>query len=233
MARHAPALPQRGGVLDDADPAGFVQNGRRLGAAILGIGLIVTALTGLGAGPATASSACSVGGDVCTVKPDTAQTPLGLVTVTVTAGDVVTMHTDPTAPNTVVVGVPIKLPLGVLVLGCASGCGRTSIETPGGLVSMDTIIFPPDTLALPSLAILSIFPLATVPGPNRRDNLVFTPIFPPRPRPEPQPTAYLGGSLTRRTRTAPSLTDDHTGSCARPTPGAPLSSYRRSVARPI
>ena len=152
--------------------------------AALAAGSILGTLAVLGASPASAYSACS--GDLCVVYPDTVQTPLGLVTVAVSATDVVTVNLEPTTPNTLVLGVVAP---GSTVFGCPGGCTRwgyaqTSIDTAGGLLDIQTFAFPPGPptrLALPNLAIISIHP----PGPCRATThgttVVFTPLFPPGP----------------------------------------------------
>jgi hypothetical protein len=152
--------------------------------AALAAGLILGAVAVLGASPASAYNVCA--GDFCVVYPDTVQTPLGLVTVTVSATNVVTVQLDPTTANTLVFGV---IAPGSTVSGCPGGCGlpgytRTSIDTAGGLVNIDTFQIPPGPparIALPNLAIISIHP----PGPCRATTsgttVVFTPLLPPGP----------------------------------------------------
>jgi hypothetical protein len=155
--------------------------GRRLGSVVLSVGLTVLALTGLGAAPVSAATVCNPGGDVCVIYPDTVQTPLGLVSVTASAANVVTVHLDPSAPNTLVFGVPFRYPPGPPTL---PGYARTTIDTSGGLVTIDTFQYPPGPpgrFTLPNLAIISIHP----PGPCRArtsgNTVVFTPIFAPGP----------------------------------------------------
>ena len=156
-------------------------NRRRVGSMLLGAGLLAaTVVAGLPAA-ASASTVCDPAGDVCVVYPDSVQTPLGLVTVTASSANVVTVHMEPTSPNTLVVGVPFSVPARWL-LGCPGGCSRTTIDTSGGLVTIDTIVIPPGPpgrIALPSLAIISIHP----PGPCRASRVgttvTFTPIQTP------------------------------------------------------
>ena len=144
----------------------------------------IAAMVGVGTTAASAGTVCDPAGDVCVVTPDTVQTPLGLVTVNVSATNVVTVHLDPTV-RTLVIGLPFNLPSGVLVSGCPGGCSRTTIDTAGGLVTIDTFQVPPGPpgrLALPSLAIISIHP----PSPCRVSisgtTVTFTPIqVPPGP----------------------------------------------------
>ena len=139
------------------------------------------ALSAAFAAPASAASVCDPGTDICVVVPDTVQTPLGPVTVTVSAENVVTVQLTPTAPNTVVFGIPFAIPPGPPGL---PGYTRTSITTTGGVVNIDTFLVPPGPpgrFALPNLAIVSIHP----PGPCRVSangtTVVFTPIIPPGP----------------------------------------------------
>ena len=155
---------------------------RRLGSVLLVLGLSASTLAGMGAEAAVAATVCT--GDVCVVVPDQVQTPLGLVTVTVSVANVVSVHLDPITPNTLVVGVPFTIPAGALVAACPGGCTRTTIDTAGGLVMIDTIQMPPgppSRFALPNLAIISIHP----PNPCRvrtvGTTVTFTPIIPPGP----------------------------------------------------
>ena len=154
--------------------------GRRVASALLVAGLTASAVTAFAASPASAASVCDPGTDVCSV-PDTVQTPLGPVTVTVSAGNVVTVQLTPTAPGTLVFGIPFAIPPGP---PGRPGYARTSITTAGGVVNIDTFLTPPgppSRFAPPDLAIVSIHP----PGPCRaRTNgttVVFTPIIPPGP----------------------------------------------------
>jgi hypothetical protein len=153
----------------------------RIGSLLLAVALTASALTALAAAPATAATACDPGSDTCVILPDTVQTPLGPVTVTVSTGNVVTVQLDPTAPNTLVFGIPFAIPPGP---PAAPQYVRQSIVTAGGIVNIDTILAPPGPprlFAMPSLAIISIHP----PGPCRVSangtTVVFTPIFPPGP----------------------------------------------------
>ena len=159
--------------------------GRRLGPLVLAAGLTAGSLAGLAATPANADT-CA---DSCVVVPGTVQTPLGLVTVTASAANVVTVHLDPSAPNTLVFGIPFSFPAGTSCAippgpPCIPGYARTTISTSGGLVIIDTFQTPPgppNRFALPNLAIISIHP----PGPCRAHTsgttVVFTPITPPGP----------------------------------------------------
>ena len=155
--------------------------GRRLGSLVLSAGLTAGVLAGLAGAPVSASSVCDPGGDTCVVYPDAVQTPLGIVTVTTSATNVVTVHLAPSTPNTLALGIPFSIPPGP---PCRIACARTTIDTPGGLVAIDTFQFLPGRLGsstLPSLAIISIHP----PGPCRATTtgttVVFTPIYPPGP----------------------------------------------------
>jgi hypothetical protein len=160
---------------------------RRLGPLVLAAGLTAGAFAG--AAPVSAATVCDPGGDVCVIYPDEVQTPLGPVTVSVSATDVVTVHLAPTAPNTLVFGIAFSFPPGppcMLPPGppCIPGYARTTIESAGGLVVIDTLQSPagPTTrFALPNLAVISIHP----PNPCRArtvgTTVVFTPILPGPP----------------------------------------------------
>lgn len=156
--------------------------GRPLASVLLSLGLTAGALAGLGAAPVSAATVCNPpGSDQCVIYPDSVQTPLGLVSVTADAGNVVTVHLDPSAPNTLVFGVPFQLPPGPPFL---PGYARTTIATSGGLVIIDTFQLPPGPplrFAFPNLVIISIHP----PNPCRvrtsGTTVTFTPIFPPGP----------------------------------------------------
>ena len=154
--------------------------GRRVASLLLVAGLTVGAMTALAAPPAHAASVCSPGADICVIA-DAVQTPLGPVTIAVSGANVVTVQLTPTAPSTLVIGIPFAIPPGPPGL---PGYARTSITTAGGVVSIDTFLAPPaaaNSLVLPGLAIVSIHP----PGPCRVRTtgtaVVFTPIFPPGP----------------------------------------------------
>jgi hypothetical protein len=154
---------------------------RRLAASLLlAAGLTAGALTTFAASPADAASVCDPGADTCVVQ-QTAQTPLGLVTVVISPGNVVTVQLTPTAPGTVAFGIPFAIPPGPPDL---SGYARTSITTSCGLVNIDTFQPPPgqpNRFALPNLMIVSIHP----PGPCRvrtsETTVTFTPVIPPGP----------------------------------------------------
>ena len=154
--------------------------GRRVGSLVLAAGLTVSAMTALAEAPASAASVCSPGTDICVIA-DTVQTPLGPVTIAVSAANVVTVQLTPTAPSTLVIGTPFTFPPGPPTL---PGYARTSITTAGGVVNIDTFLAPPgaaNSFALPDLAIVSIHP----PGPCRvrtiGTTVVFTPIAPGPP----------------------------------------------------
>jgi hypothetical protein len=138
-------------------------------------------LASLAVVPASAATTCDVGADFCVVGTQTVQTPLGPVTVTVSTTNVVTVQLAPTTPDTLVFGVPFGIPPGPPGL---PGYARTSISTTGGLINIDTVLWPqgsPSHFTAPNLAIISIHP----PGPCRARTsgmtVVFTPIFPPGP----------------------------------------------------
>ena len=172
-------------------PAWF---GRRLGSAVLAVGLTTGALVGLGAAPVSAEAGCT--GDLCVVVPDTVQTPLGLVTVTVSATNVVTVQLAPTAPNTLVLGVPFSYPPGPPSM---PGYARTSIDTAGGLVTIDTFMIPPGPplrWALRNLAIISIHPPSPCRALTTGTTVVFTPIYPPGPLARSHNCRACGSSST-------------------------------------
>ncbi|MBA2681717.1 MAG: hypothetical protein H0U76_25390 [Ktedonobacteraceae bacterium] len=144
---------------------------KRLIIAILGT---IVLFAGIGAAPASAAIVCT--NDVCVVNPDAVATPLGLVTITVSPINVVTVQLVPTAANTLVFGIPFSIPPGPPGL---PGFARTTIATSGGLVTIDTVAIPPGPpgrIALPNVAIITIHP----PGPCRArtsgTTVVFTPI---------------------------------------------------------
>jgi hypothetical protein len=154
--------------------------GLRVASLLLSVGLAASAVAAFAA-PAGAASACDPGTDICVVVPDTVQTPLGPVTVTVTADNVVTVQLTPTAPNTVVAGIPFAVPPGPPNL---PGYTRTSITTAGGVVNIDTFLIPPGPpirFALPNLAIVSIHPPSPCRVRTNGTTVVFTPIIPPGP----------------------------------------------------
>jgi hypothetical protein len=155
--------------------------GRRLGPVVLAAGLTAGAFAG--AAPVSAATVCNPGGDACVIYPDSVQTPLGVVTVSVSAADVVTVHLAPAAPNTLVLGVAVSFPPGppcMLPPGppCIPGYARTTIETAGGLVVIDTLqspVGPTSRFALPNLAVISIHP----PNPCRAHTVGTTVVFTP------------------------------------------------------
>jgi hypothetical protein len=154
--------------------------GRRVASLLLVAGLAVSAMTALAAPSANAASVCAPGADTCVIT-DAVQTPLGPVTIAVSAANVVTVQLTPTATRTLVIGIPFAFPPGPPTL---PGYARTSSTTAGGVVNIDTFLAPPgatNAFALPDLAIVSIHP----PGPCRvhtsGTTVVFTPIIPPGP----------------------------------------------------
>ena len=154
--------------------------GRRVASLLLVAGLTVSAMTAVAASPANATSVCAPGADMCAIT-DAVQTPLGPVTIAVSAGDVVTVQLAPIAPSTLVIGIPFAIPPGPPGL---PGYARTSITTAGGVVNIDTFLPPTaaaNSFVLPGLAIVSIHP----PGPCRvrtsGTTVVFTPVIPPGP----------------------------------------------------
>jgi hypothetical protein len=156
------------------------RSGRTVASLLLAAGLTVSAMTALAASPAWAASVCAPGADTCVIT-DSTQTPVGPVTITVSAANAVTVQLTPTAPSTLVIGIPFAFPPGPPTL---PGYARTSITTAGGVVDIDTFVAPPgaaNRLALPNLAVVSIHP----PGPCRvrtsGTTVVFTPVIPPGP----------------------------------------------------
>lgn len=132
------------------------------------------------AAPALADS-CPVGSDSCTVSPGT-PTPAGLVTVSVAAGNVITVVIAPLKTNTLVFGLPFSYPPGP---PCSPAYCRTSVDTgAAGIVNIDTVVIPPgppSRFSLPNLVVVSLHP----PGPCRvavsGNTVIFTPVFPPGP----------------------------------------------------
>ena len=151
---------------------------RRIGRLVVVLGMTAGTLLSLGTAPASAQTVCDPGGDVCVVSPDVVQTPLGPVTVTVSTGNVVTVELAPTGPRTLVFGVPFSIPPGPPAL---PGYARTSIDTAGGLVTIDTVVLPQSRFALPNLAIISIHPPSPCRARTNGTTVVFTPIIPPGP----------------------------------------------------
>ena len=70
------------------------------------------AVAGLAVAPASAATPCDPGGDTCVVVPDSVQTPLGVASVMVGDGNVVTVRLDPAGPNTLVISSPLAFPPG-------------------------------------------------------------------------------------------------------------------------
>ena len=154
--------------------------GRRVAPLLLAAGLTVSAMTVLAASPASAASVCAPGTDTCVIT-NSVNTPLGPVTIAVSAANAVTVQLTPTAPRTLVIGIPFAFPPGPPTV---PGYARTSITTAGGVVNIDTFLAPPgaaNSFALPDLAVVSIHP----PGPCRvrtsGTTVVFTPVIPPGP----------------------------------------------------
>jgi hypothetical protein len=153
------------------------RGGRGLAAAALGVALFVAAP----AAPAAASTCDPPTTDICVDFPGTVLTPLGLATVTVSSGNVVTVHLEPTDPTTLVFGVPFSYPPGPPVLPWYT---RTSIPTAGGEVAIDTIQLPPGPPtrpARPSIAVISIHPPSPCRAVTTFHTVVFTPVIPPGP----------------------------------------------------
>ena len=152
--------------------------GRRAAALLLTAGLTVSAMTALAASPASAATVCDPGTDSCVIT-DSVNTPLGPVTIAVSATNVVTVQLTPTASRTLAIGIPFAIPPGPPGL---PGYARTSITTAGGVVDIDTFLAPPGKAATWfDLAVVAIHP----PGPCRvrtsGTTVVFTPVVPPGP----------------------------------------------------
>jgi hypothetical protein len=156
------------------------RRGRRVASLLLAAGLTLSAMTVFAASPASAASVCDPGTDICAIT-DTVQTPLGPVTIAVSAASIVTVQLSPAAPKTLVFGIPFAIPPGPPAL---PGFARTSITTAGGVVDIDTFLAPPGVaswFALPNLAIISIHPPSPCRVVTSGTTAVFTPIVPPGP----------------------------------------------------
>lgn len=154
--------------------------GRRVTSLLLAAGLTLSAMTVFLASPASAGSVCDPGTDICAIT-DTVQTPLGPVSIAVSAASIVTVQLSPAAPRTLVFGIPFAVPPGPPGL---PGYARTSITTAGGVVDIDTFLAPPGMaswFALPNLAIISIHPPSPCRVVTSGTTAVFTPIVPPGP----------------------------------------------------
>jgi hypothetical protein len=128
------------------------------------------------AAPAFADTTCT--GDICVVN-QSVETAAGLVTVTVGAGNVVTVQLAPAVPRTLVVGVPAALVPLIPIAGCPGGCSRTSIETSAGVVNVDTFQVPPGPPAFQGLQVIAVISIHP-PSPCRvrtvGTTVTFTPI---------------------------------------------------------
>ena len=143
-------------------------------AATAGLAILTLCLTGTAASAATV---CDPGGDNCAIVPDTVQTPLGIVTVTISSTNVATVQLTPIISKVRVFGVPFGYPAAPSSI---SGYARTSISTTAGLINIDTILIPPGRFSPTNISIISIIP----PGPPCRatttgTTVVFTPITAP------------------------------------------------------
>ena len=154
--------------------------GRRVASLLLVAGLTVSAMTAFAASPASAATVCAPGTDTCVIT-DSVQTPLGPVTIAVSAANAVTVQLTPTVASILVIGIPFAIPPGPPGL---PGHARTSITTAGGVVNIDTFLAPPGTansFALPDLAIVSIHPPSPCRVRTSGTTVVFTPVIPPGP----------------------------------------------------
>jgi hypothetical protein len=151
--------------------------GRRVASLVLAAGLTFSGMTVLAASPASAATVCDPGTDTCVIT-DSVSTPLGPVTIAVSAANVVTVQLTPAAARTLVLGIPFAIPPGPPGL---PGYARTSITTAGGVVNIDTFLAPPGAATWFDLAVVSIHP----PSPCRvrtiGTTVVFTPVIPPGP----------------------------------------------------
>lgn len=182
--------------------------GRSVASLLLVAGLTASAMTALAASQASAATACAPGADTCVI-PETVQTPLGPVTVTVSAANVVTVQLTPIAASTLVIGIPFAIPPGPPAL---PGYSRTSVTTEAGVVNVDTFLSPParNGFELPDLAIVSIHPPSPCRVKSTGTTVVFTPVIPPGPPGSPSNrinsgairvrlTAVIGGRQRRST----------------------------------
>jgi hypothetical protein len=136
------------------------------------VAAVLTAVPMIGlAAPARADAVCSD----C-VNPGVT-TPAGVVTVTTTPDNVVTVHLEPTMANTFVLGLSIQYPPGPPIL---PGYLRTTIATASaGTVSVDTIVYPPGPpirANLPNIAIITIHPPSPCRAHTIGSTVTFTPI---------------------------------------------------------
>jgi hypothetical protein len=136
-----------------------------------GAAALLVVLSVFGAAPASADTTC---GDSCLVGT-TVATPVGPATITVSPTNVVTVSLAPATP-TLVIGIAFTIPPGP---PCRTFCARTTVESAGGTVDIDTVVIPPgqpSRFTVPSLAVISIHP----PGPCRvrtvGTTVTFTPI---------------------------------------------------------
>ena len=81
--------------------------GRRVAPLLLAAGLTVSAMTVLAASPASAASVCAPGTDTCVIT-NSVNTPLGPVTIAVSAANAVTVQLTPIVPSTLVIGIPSR-----------------------------------------------------------------------------------------------------------------------------
>ena len=156
------------------------RSGHRVASFLLAAGLTLSAMTVFVASPASAASVCDPGSDSCAIA-DSVQTPLGPVTIAVSAASIVTVQLSPAAPRTLVFGIPFAIPPGPPSL---PGYARTSIATAAGVVNIDTFLAPPGVasrFAPPNLAIISIHPPSPCRVVTSGTTVVFTPIIPPGP----------------------------------------------------
>jgi hypothetical protein len=144
--------------------------------AVIVLGLPIALTTS----PAQAATTCT--GDICVVD-NSVDTPLGPVTVTVSSANVVTVTLTPIT-RTVVFGIPFTFPPGPPT---RPGYNRTTIDTAGGIINIDEFLTPPgppNRLAMPSLALISIHPPSPCRAQTTGSTVTFTPVtkvIPPGP----------------------------------------------------
>lgn len=110
------------------------------------------------------------------LKSGQLQQDRGPVTVTVSPTNVVTVHLTPVSATTWVIGIPVSFPPGPPNL---AGYARSTINTAGGVVTIDTVVTrpgPPSRFRLPNLAVISIHPPSPCRAQTVGSTVTFTPI---------------------------------------------------------
>ena len=165
----------------------------RAGALLTAMGSAAFVIAGFAAPPAAATTSCDPASDACAIEPDILRTPVGIVTVTVSENEVVTVQLEPSSPGSLMFGIPFAIPPGPPCKSTGSVCGlpgyaRTSIDTAAGLVVIDTVLFPVSRFSLPNIAIVSIHP----PSPCKASTNGMTVGFRPLPLLVPRPDVHTG-----------------------------------------